>query len=123
MNSNKVSAEKISLSGEFLIVGICVGIGVLLLGLGWMFRTPGEVVRVSVSGNEVGSYPINRDRQIVLEGKEKGRNFLIIENGTARIEDADCPDKLCVKMGRISQNGQSLICLPHEVIVEIVAEE
>ena len=36
-----------------------------------------------------------------------------------QIRQADCPDRLCVHMGKIGLNGQSLVCLPHEVVVEI----
>ena len=34
--------------------------------------------------------------------------------------DADCPDKLCVKTGRISKTGETIVCLPHRVVVEII---
>lgn len=46
-------------------------------------------------------------------------NIIRIENGRVRILDADCPDKLCVKTGWIDQAGQSVICLPHKLIIKI----
>ena len=52
-----------------------------------------------------------------------GQNRLIIENGRAYMQEADCPDKLCVKQGNISMKGQSIICLPHKVVAEIVADD
>jgi hypothetical protein len=42
-----------------------------------------------------------------------------ISDGYARIAEADCPDKLCVKDGMISKPGQSLVCLPNKVVVEV----
>ncbi len=39
------------------------------------------------------------------------------------MDKADCPDKLCVKQGKISKSGESIICLPHKVVVKISAEE
>jgi hypothetical protein len=33
--------------------------------------------------------------------------------------DADCPDKLCEKQGKISKNGQSIICLPNKIVIKI----
>ena len=36
---------------------------------------------------------------------------------------SDCPDKLCVHQGRISRTGQSIICLPNKIIVEIVGKK
>ena len=48
-----------------------------------------------------------------------GYNLVRVENGKIRVVDSDCPDKLCVKQGWITQPGQSVICLPHKLIVKI----
>ena len=46
-------------------------------------------------------------------------NTLVIENGKADMISADCPDKLCVKQHAISSNGETIVCLPNKVVVEI----
>ena len=46
-------------------------------------------------------------------------NRLVIRGGEAWIEDADCPDRLCVKQGRISRNGQAVTCLPHKLVITV----
>ena len=63
------------------------------------------------------------NREIAIHGLEGGINRLIIENGRAWIAEADCPDGLCVKQGMISQKGQSVICLPHKLVVVIEGGE
>ena len=37
--------------------------------------------------------------------------------------DADCPDKICVNHATISDVGESIVCLPHRVVVEIVSSD
>jgi hypothetical protein len=37
--------------------------------------------------------------------------------------EADCPDKLCVQEKAVSKNGETIVCLPHRVVVEITSEE
>ena len=37
----------------------------------------------------------------------------------AFLKEASCPDHLCINMGRIRKTGQSIICLPNKVTVEI----
>ena len=32
---------------------------------------------------------------------------------------ADCPDKVCMNPSHIEKPGQSLVCLPHKVMIEI----
>lgn len=46
-------------------------------------------------------------------------NIIKIENGSVSMIDADCPDKLCEKQGKISKNGMSIICLPNKIVVKI----
>jgi len=35
------------------------------------------------------------------------------------VTDADCPDRLCVKQRAISKQGETIVCLPHRLIVKI----
>ena len=37
--------------------------------------------------------------------------------------EADCPDRLCVKQKAICKNGETIVCLPHKVVVEIRSQE
>lgn len=78
-------------------------------------------VRVTQNGNVLGQYPIEKDLKKVFE-TELGSNTLIIENKKARIIDADCPDQICVKTFAITNPGETIVCLPHKLIVEIVTD-
>ena len=46
-----------------------------------------------------------------------------IKDGEADMISADCPDKLCVHQKAISKDGESIICLPNQVVVEIESSE
>lgn len=46
-------------------------------------------------------------------------NLLAVSNGTVRMEAADCRDQICVRHHAISSAGESIICLPHKLAVEI----
>ncbi|WP_042275859.1 NusG domain II-containing protein [[Clostridium] dakarense] len=52
-----------------------------------------------------------------------GINKILIKDGVIQIVDADCDDKLCVRQGSISKVGETLVCLPHELIIEIKGDE
>lgn len=47
-------------------------------------------------------------------------NTLVIIDGTAYVTCSNCPDKLCEKQGVIEIVGETIICLPHKFIVEVV---
>ena len=46
-------------------------------------------------------------------------NTVIIKDGIVYISDATCKNQVCVNTGKISKKGESIICLPNKVIVEI----
>ncbi|MDS0524431.1 NusG domain II-containing protein [Clostridium sp. SHJSY1] len=48
-----------------------------------------------------------------------GYNILKIKDKSIQILDADCPDKICVKSGFISNPGEQLVCLPHKLMIQI----
>ena len=48
-----------------------------------------------------------------------GYNKIDILGKKVKITEADCEDKLCHNMGEIEKPGQSLVCLPHRLIVYI----
>ena len=50
-----------------------------------------------------------------------GYNVVEIENGMVSVSEADCRDKICVNHKSISMANESIICLPHKMVVEIEA--
>ncbi len=50
-----------------------------------------------------------------------GHNTVVVKDGAAHIEKADCPNGSCMQQQPISQPGQQLICLPHKLWVEVIA--
>ncbi len=83
---------------------------------------PATVI-VYQDGQKLADYALSEDQTVVIPWKEEGFNLLLIENGRARVTDADCPDQLCVRQRSIGRKGESIICLPHRLVVEINAKE
>ena len=96
-----------------------------------LFSEPGTVVEVSVIDHHSNktllktfnlseniTYPITTspDTNESVEGK----NLLVIQNHNVWISEANCPNQDCVKQGKISMNGEMLVCLPHRLTVSIV---
>lgn len=85
-------------------------------------RQQGRQVIVRVEGTQTAAFPLDTDRSFLIEGAG-GTNLLVIEDGSAYLSEATCPDKLCVRQGKIRYAGDSLICLPNSVVVEISGED
>ena len=82
-------------------------------------KSEGNVAVVCVNGVETERYPLFQNGRYPLNG---GSNILIIENGYAWLDDADCPDKLCVRQGKVHLDGQVITCLPNKLTVTICAD-
>lgn len=79
-----------------------------------------KTVVVSIDGKKEAEYPLNKDETYLIYGSHLGTNKLVIKDGEAYIEEASCPDKQCVKQGKISKAGEMLVCLPNRVVIKIV---
>ena len=82
-------------------------------------RETGDRVTVTVRGEKCGEYSLSEDGIYSLNG---GTNILEIKNGRARMTEADCPDRICVKEGWVSRMGECITCLPNKLVVEVVKE-
>jgi hypothetical protein len=78
----------------------------------------GLKVRIIVNGKEAKVLPLDRDKTLTIEGFQ-GESRIEINGGRVRMVDSACPDKLCVREGWISRDGQSIICLPNRVVIEV----
>ena len=101
--------------------------GVLILAFGawaclYVTRDEGAFVVVEIDGEEATRYPLSQSLDAELSSPW-GTNRLVIENGTAEVSEADCPDKLCVNQKAIRYQGESIVCLPHRLTVRIEGGE
>lgn len=113
----KVKKDLIFLGGILLIAFIIWLIPILL------HKDAPAVVRVIQDGQEIGTYSVLEDQTIAIPYEEENYNLLLISSGQVSISDADCPDGLCIRHRAISRNGESIICLPHKLVIQIESKE
>ena len=104
---------------DIILIGSVLLIAALSLLAVFLTQEAGAWVSVKVNGVEIAKYSLSVDGEYPLNG---GTNILKIQNGEAFLEDANCPDKLCVNQGKISKSGQTITCLPNKLTVTIYGE-
>ena len=107
---------------DIMLAGIIIVFAALLWFGIRILRSEGASVLVTVAGESYGEYPLDKDAEIRI-GDENTYNLLVIKDGKAQITEASCPDKLCVNQGKISFDGQSIICLPNKVVITVSGGE
>lgn len=122
MRKSGLDSTKKSYRNDILLILFFLIIAVVALGFIRLHGKNGAEVKVSVNNREYGVYSLNKNQKIVI-GEDDWKNILEIKNGSANMIKADCPDKVCVNHASISKNGETIVCLPHKVVVEVIDGE
>ncbi|MDE5983792.1 MAG: NusG domain II-containing protein [Eubacterium sp.] len=106
---------------DFILIAVVVAVaGVLLFFLYGANNNSGAYVRLEIDGKVTETLPLDVDAIREIETDDNATNTLVIKDGYAKMIDANCPDGLCTNQKKISRNGESIICLPHKVVVSVV---
>ena len=82
------------------------------------------VALYAVIQNSDGFYqalPLGEDTTVTVTGT-LGTNIIEVADGRVRCLESDCSNQTCVKQGWVSGRGQTVVCLPHKLIVQVVAD-
>ena len=96
-----------------LLVIVIIGVGFFL------FRKEGSTVTVTVDGKALGTYSLSENRVVDIVTGDEELNRLVIQDGCAYVETATCPDGICSSHRPISRKGESIVCLPHKVVITV----
>ena len=130
-------------SADILLIGFCLIIALLLCIFFMIRRGNGHAVSISQDGMELyridlaesGSDQQKQYYLILYYGEQetnimhfetypelpvdRSYNLFSIADGTVTMEAADCRDQICVNHKPIMSERESIICLPHKLVVEM----
>ena len=101
---------------DYILIGAIVLVIAILFAVITLTKEDGAYVVVKVDGIEVARYNLDQDGKYELNG---GTNILRIEDGEAFLIEANCPDHLCVKQGKVNKTGETITCLPNKLTVTV----
>lgn len=112
--------------GDFILI---VLIAVLAAG-SWLYinslksdQVVAQVLQDGVVIQEIDLSTVEKPFQVRVEDGQGGYNIIAVERGRVRVIEANCPEQVDVLQGWISKPHQSLVCLPHRLVVKIVGQE
>ncbi len=114
---------RLSISCKFnrfdLLLSLLVVLAATALAFFFLSRTGrGEAGAVTIrdGGSEPYSVTLDAPRRVQLA---QGHITLVIEKDGVYVEYADCPTQDCVRTGKITRAGESIVCLPNRVVVTL----
>lgn len=101
---------------------------ILLCALGFLLiknADKGTVAIISVDGKVVDKIDlakVTESYELSID-TEYGHNTLLVEPGAISVIEADCPDHVCIRQGKLTGGGLSIICMPHRLVIEMGGSE
>ncbi len=109
--------------GDILLICavlVLAAAGLIYMNLGG--KKSGGTLTVTVGGDVYDTYDLAEDQDVSLD-IDGWHNQFRITDGVVSMLEADCPDKYCVEHTPIDKVGETIVCLPHKVVLEITEGE
>lgn len=102
---------------DFVSLAVAVLVVVALSLFAYGESAEGSQVRVQTE-DESFIYPLNEDREIDIEGP-LGHTHVVIEDGSVRVTESPCREKICIAAGAVSRADEWVACLPNRVFLRV----
>lgn len=76
-----------------------------------------NVAIITVNGEFYRQVDLSDDDNFIIE-TSKGRNSVTVKNNEIYVNEATCPDQLCVRHGTLNNKYDAIVCLPNKVVIE-----
>lgn len=118
------SSKNTHLRNDLILVAVIFAISLTVFAIFKLTMSDGAFVTVSVESKQKYCYSLSEDREVEIITGDNGeyKNTLVIKDRKAYVVYANCTDKICVNHKAISKTGETIVCLPHKVVVSIISE-
>ena len=105
-----------------LVIGVLVaGSFFLVMALSGYSSNASALVAVVHDGDGgVHELPLSQDDKRPITSSY-GTNVVVVKDHEVLVAEADCDNQDCVHQGKIAVPGRQIICLPHKLWIEVVA--
>ena len=118
---------------DALVAAVVIALAVVTALLFYLPKTGGGdqlTLVITVGGQEQSRTPVTQlpDGPVRIEGRggypltlsPSYSDLPFSPEWSVRVSDSDCPGQDCVHTGAISRAGQSIVCLPAQVVISLV---
>ncbi len=113
---------KVFKKADIIIIALIIAVGTsmgLFLSFG---KASADQVRITIENQVYGTYDIFSNNTILIENQGLV-NEILIEDGKVMMKEANCQGQDCIHQGEKESAGETIICLPNQVMVELLGEE
>jgi len=125
---NVPTQSKLFAKGDLLLIAIILitafgfGFHIFSSNVGNGFKPFPTAVEIYLSNKLIKVLPLTQEGYYKM--KYNNISFSVqIKSGKVRMQESNCPRKVCVHQGWIEHSGESIICVPNKVVIKIVGRE
>ena len=107
------------IKNDMMLAGAILLIALAAFGIYLLFPKEGNTIIVSVDGKEQYLFSLEQEITQTVQNETGDLNTVVIQEGKVSVSDANCPDGICVAHHPISKVGESIVCLPHKLVVSV----
>ena len=109
--------------GDYILIGVLLIVGFVIVFGHRIRKEDGEKVIITVKGETYKVLNINQEQELKVELDDGHYNIIKIEQEKVKMLEADCSNQVCVNSAEITSVGETIVCLPHQVVVKIVVQD
>lgn len=82
--------------------------------------------KISVDGKTLKTFPLKKGQGTLTyryEDEDGDYNLIEVVDDKIHITEANCGDLVCVRQGFIEKSGDTIVCLPHKLLIEVIASD
>lgn len=107
------------LRNDVILISSILIITVISAFLYFSMQKGGNNVAVIKNGEQIAVCSLKENLTLPITD-DNHTNMLVIKDGKAYISQANCPDKICVNHRPVSKTGETIVCLPAKLVIEII---
>jgi hypothetical protein len=115
--------KKKTLKNDIILIAALLLLALAAWGVLRLTRKAGGEAIVTVDGRLAATIPLSVEAKLPIGTGQGFLNVVEVSGGRVRVVEADCPDRLCVRQGWIRYDGESIVCLPHKLVVTVRSTE
>lgn len=81
-----------------------------------------KIAVLRIDGKETKRFTLDSDKETYTyryEDPDGDYNIIEVAGDKIRISEANCGDQVCVRRGWAEKDGDTIVCLPHKLVIEI----
>lgn len=104
-----------------IIILLCLSTLPVFIYQSHLTNTSKVWAELKVDGKIIKKFNLNTEKktEYLYQALDDDYNLIEVSDNKIRIKEASCIDQICVRRGFIQKPGETIVCLPHKLIIEI----